>query len=323
MRRSGCSGAWGDERAAMSGEAPVRVLVTGAGGFVGRSCLEALRSGEAHEIHATSRNASRWEGIVWHETDLLAPGAARRIIEEVKPRALLHLAWVATGDYRISPLNRDWERASRELFEAFARSGGERVVVAGSALEYGEPTGPCIEDQTPLSPRILYAEAKIRTGEALDAIASVAGMRWSWARLFQVYGPWEDCNRVIPAVARRLIEGRPADCTHSSYVRDFIHVKDVGEAIARVLETPADGAVNIGTGVGTTVRRILEELAEALGRRELLTFAAAAPGDEADSPALVADITRLKRVTGWTPRIGAAEGAALTAAWWRGREQSA
>ena len=119
----------------------MRVLVTGATGYIGRHTLPILvRSG--HTVHATSRTlpdlaARSRVPAAWHSVDLLTPGAPEWIIEQVRPEAVLHFAWNATpGVYWTAADNADWEEATVSLFSAFADAGGRRFVGAGTCAEY-------------------------------------------------------------------------------------------------------------------------------------------------------------------------------------------
>ncbi|HUA77090.1 MAG TPA: NAD-dependent epimerase/dehydratase family protein, partial [Acetobacteraceae bacterium] len=119
----------------------MRVLVTGAGGFLGRRSLAPLRAGGA-EVHAVlspraaAGHAAPPEGIL-HRADLMDPAAVDFLVDAVRPTHLLHFAWIATpGEYWNSPDNHRWLAASKHLLRAFHRGGGTRVVMAGSCAEY-------------------------------------------------------------------------------------------------------------------------------------------------------------------------------------------
>src|SRR4051812_47979331 len=107
-----------------------RVLVTGANGFVGRPCVARLLEA-GFEVHAVSRAPQPPGEVRWHACDLLSVGAARQLIDAVRPTHLLGLAWCTTpGVYWTSPQNADWLRSGMELADAFAASGGQRAVFA-------------------------------------------------------------------------------------------------------------------------------------------------------------------------------------------------
>jgi nucleoside-diphosphate-sugar epimerase len=151
-----------------------RVLVTGAGGFIGRHTLAPLLAAD-YEVHAvTSRPlaggvpaelaASSPLGapddalrelsseVRWHRADLLAPGAAGALMWEVRPSHLLHLAWYTQpGAFGTAIENLDWVQASLGLLRAFGECEGRRAVLAGTCWEYAwEDRTHCLEE-SPLS----------------------------------------------------------------------------------------------------------------------------------------------------------------------------
>src|SRR4030081_3485737 len=119
-----------------------RVLVSGAGGFIGRWSIPALlRSG--YEVHAVlGANGNRAvpaqvHGAELHRADLLDHSAIDELMGEVKPTHLLHFAWIATpGLYWNSADNFRWLAASEHLLRCFRAEGGSRVMMAGSCAEY-------------------------------------------------------------------------------------------------------------------------------------------------------------------------------------------
>ena len=100
-------------------------------------------------------------GATWHEVDLLQPGAARALVERVRPTHLLHLAWfVVPGKLIAAPENFDWVAASLELVRGFADAGGTRLCVCGSGYEYDWTHGYCTEGLTPCVPDTVYGACK-------------------------------------------------------------------------------------------------------------------------------------------------------------------
>ena len=129
-----------------------RVLITGAGGFIGRwSAAPLLHQG--YEVHAVlSRSAHvqappELQGATLHSADLLNVSDIDALLERAAPTHLLHFAWVATpGVYWHSPDNGRWLAASDHLLRRFAALGGSRAVVAGTCAEYDwQRAGVCVE----------------------------------------------------------------------------------------------------------------------------------------------------------------------------------
>jgi nucleoside-diphosphate-sugar epimerase len=284
-------------------------LVTGATGFLGTPCSAQLAG---IDLHTCARRAPAEVRGSFHVVDMLDHDATRALIAEVRPRRLLHLAWTAApGTYWESPENDDWLEASRRLLRSFVDFGGERAVVAGSCAEYDwSMPGPYREHESPLRPASRYGQAKAALGRwTADCTASVA-----WARLFFLYGPGEHETRLVPSVANALLEGREAELTPGTQVRDFLHVQDAARALVALLDDSVTGPVNIGSGRGVTVRSVAERVGALAGRPDLLRFGAR-PAPTAED--VVADVRRLRDEVGWQPTRTLEDGLEETVDWWR------
>jgi nucleoside-diphosphate-sugar epimerase len=295
------------------------VLVTGASGFIGRHALQQLhaRGFEIHAVHAHGDMEGQ-PGVVWHRADLLEPGVSARLMAEVRPERMLHLAWCAKpGVYWTSPENLEWLRATLDLLEAFHAHGGKHAVLVGSCAEYDWSHGYCREATTPLVPATLYGRCKNLTRELADLFSQVHGLPIAWARIFNAYGPYEAPGRLVPAVITALLKGQPARCSHGGQLRDFIHGADVASALATMLEQCAEGAFNIGSGAPASVRTVVEHLAARLNAMHLPQFGAIAVAAD-DPPLLLADNQRLLAL-GWRPQFDLQHGLDDALAWWRGR----
>jgi nucleoside-diphosphate-sugar epimerase len=309
------------------------VLVSGAGGFIGRWSVPRLIAG-GYEVHAVAARASGRElpaqlsGATIHHADLLREESVDALIQEVRPSHLLHFAWVATpGVYWTSPDNRRWLAASQHLLQSFLGNGGMRAVMAGTCAEYDwSRVGVCNERGSPLADEAgaaitPYAECKIAMQRALAAFGSVRHLSTAWGRIFFQFGPGEHPDRLVASVIMNLLSGREALCTHGRQIRSFLHVADLGSAFAALLDGVTEGPVNMGSPDRISVAGLLEEIALQIGRPELLRFGARdAPPSE--PPLLVPDVGRLYDEVGWRPRFALHDAIADTISWWR-RQASA
>lgn len=300
-----------------------RVLLTGASGFLGRHCLSAL-SGTGASVAAVSRRrpADAPPDVDWIEADLLDPAVPSRIMEQVRPDHLLHLAWIAVpGEYWTSLANYDWVAASLTLLRTFARSGGRRVLGAGSCGEYDWTSGLCRERETPLIPTSPYGACKNALRELLQSLAEVTDLSWSWGRIFFLYGPDEPDSRLVASVARSVLAGREAHCTSGRQRRDFLHVADAARAMVTVLASTVTGPINIASGQAVTVAEVAALTATLAGRADLLRLGAL-PESDGQAACVVADIGRLASEVGFAPTFDLEAGLRDTVAWWRERERS-
>lgn len=291
---------------------------------MGRHVVAALRRSGA-EVHAvtsrppgTAEPTARVAGVHWHRCDLLDAPATGALIADLAPERLVHLAWyVEHGRFWTAPENATWARASMDLLRAFAAAGGRRAVFTGTCAEYDwSASRPLHEQDTPLVPATPYGQAKEALRHAATTFAVERGVDLAWARLFFLYGPDEPPARLVPSVIHALLAGEPAATTEGLQVRDFMHAEDAGAALAAVLHSAETGPINVASGVGVTLRRVIELIGEATGRSDLLR-PGARPTAENDPARLVADTARLNQIVGFQPRIALREGIESTVAWWR------
>jgi nucleoside-diphosphate-sugar epimerase len=295
-----------------------RVLLTGAGGFIGRHCLAPLQAA-GYEVHAVSsqQRPQAGAGVTWHRSDLLDNAQVSQLVTKAKPTHLLHLAWYAVpGKYTNSPENLRWCQASLELLRSFAENGGQRAVFAGSCFEYDLSYGYCTEELTPICPATFYGACKHSTYEVVRGFSSLVGLSSAWGRIFYLYGPGEATTRLVPSVILSLLGGERAKCTAGRQLRDFLHVQDVAGAFTALLDSGVAGAVNIGSGEPITIRSLVEEIARLLKAEGRVDFGAieSAPSDP---PAVIANPRKLREEVGFTPRWKLDEGLVSTINWWR------
>lgn len=295
-------------------------LVTGVTGFIGRSTIAHLHT-RGHHVHALARTVPDPPpaGVVWHRCDILDTSAVSDLLRAVRPHNLLHLAWYAKPhDWRTSSENIRWVEATLHLLRAFAVSGGGRVVISGSCAEYEGGGGFCSEDLTPIRPSTVYGSCKAGVQLVASAAAPSLGIGLAWGRVFGVYGPAEDEQRLAASVITALLRGERARCTPGTQIRDYLYSVDVADALVHLIDSQFEGVVNIGSGKPVAVRDLVKTIGQLLGREDLIDLGALpAKGDEPGI--LVADIRRLENVVGWTPSHSLEEGLLATIDWWRQR----
>lgn len=295
-------------------------LVTGVTGFIGRWTIAELR-GRGHDVHALVRTIPEGAsaGVTWHRCDMLEPTAVRRLLSAVRPQNLLHLAWYAKPeDWWTSSENIQWVEATLHLLRAFASAGGRRAVISGSCAEYAYMDGICSEEGTPIRPNTLYGACKAAAELVARAAMPSLGISLAWGRVFGVYGPAENEKRLVAAVITALLRGERARCTRGTQIRDYLYSVDVAGALVHLVESPFEGAVNVGSGTPIAVREMVSRIGELLGREDLVDLGAI-PANVDEAPSVVADIQRLRTVVGWTPSYSLEEGLLETIEWWRRR----
>lgn len=302
----------------------MRVLLTGATGFIG-SHVARLALAQGHEVIALVRPSSslnRLNGVRHRlklvEGDLRDAAALETSLAARAPEVCVHLAWYAEpGKYLEAHENIDCLTGSLALVRMLHRIGCTRLVIAGTSLEYQNSTRPVTETSS-IQPTTLYAAAK----HALSLTATNVNDSDEWsvvsARIFCVYGPWEDPRRLVPFVISKLVAGERCELSAADQIRDYLHVEDVASALFAVAKSAVDGPINIGSSQPVTVATIATKLGQLLNRPELLDFGAR-PVSSNETPYLVANTQRLISEVGWKARYDLGSGLTETVAWWRSK----
>jgi nucleoside-diphosphate-sugar epimerase len=241
----------------------MRVLLTGASGFIGRYVLNQIVDARIDAVVVGRSRPNGYNGD-FVEADLLPFEDCDALVQRAGASHLIHLAWYAEhGQYWTSPLNLRWVEASVRLVEAFCAAGGQKVVTAGTCAEYDSSYGFCREDVTPLSPATLYGTAKDATRRLLDAVCKAYQTQFAWGRIFHPYGKGEDSRRLIPSLIDVFQGKRPPFGVNANAYRDFLHVQDVANGFVRLLLSDAQGNYNIASGQPTQIAEVVRSMAHA------------------------------------------------------------
>jgi nucleoside-diphosphate-sugar epimerase len=303
----------------------VRVLLTGASGFVGSHLAHVLVEAGC-DVQALVRPGSsldRLRDIAPRLTVLhgdVAWLATPDVVAGVAPDLCIHLAWYAEpGRYlEAIPENLSSLRAGLRLVEALAGAGCRRFVGAGTCAEYGTPSpGDPLNEGAPIRPATPYARAKSAFCLVAQDVATAAGMEWAWARLFFLYGPGEHPARIMPSVVRACLEGETFAATSGEQVRDYLHVSDVATGLWALAASATCGPVNVCSGEAVTLRQVIEAIEAEAGCPGAIRFGEKPYGAN-EWMWMVGDSGRL-RATGWEPRFSLDAGVADAVSWWRRR----
>jgi nucleoside-diphosphate-sugar epimerase len=278
----------------------MKVLVTGATGFVGRHAVHCLLE-RGHEVTAVGRDPAKARALDWRE----APSFIARDIHASPPDpqwsrhdAVMHLAWPGLPHYdNPAHLERTLD-ADYEFIEALVGNGLRHLLVSGTCLEYGLRDGPMREgDET--APQNPYAQAKDTLRKRLQALRARRPFTLQWARLFYMHGPGQNPNSLLARLDRAAADGSASfDMSPGDQLRDYLPVEQVASRLVTLLEHPQlDGITNVCSGKPITVRALAEERLRALGSGLKLNLGAL-PYQGHEPMAFWGDPSRLATVMG-------------------------
>ena len=305
----------------------MRVLVTGGAGFIGSHIVDALLSA-GHEVavvdsfwsHGGGRRTNLNPKAQLFEADIRDSGLAD-IFSRFKPQVVSHHA--AQHSVAIStqdPLY-DADVNVKGLLNVLTQSAAasvSKIVFASSAATYGTPQQLPIGEQHPQRPESPYGITKMIAEHYLRYFAAANGVRYTALRYGNVYGPRQDPNGeagVIAIFSGRILKGEPIRVDwDGEQQKDYVFVGDVARANLLALDKGDGEALNIGTGVGTSVNALHAAIASAAGRDVDVVKAPKRPGDVYRC---VFAIEKAKAALGWEPRTPLVEGIQKTVDYFR------
>jgi UDP-glucuronate 4-epimerase len=331
----------------------MKVLVTGAAGFIGMHVCERLLA-RGDEVVGVD-NLNNYYDVRLKEARLarLTPNprftlarmdiADRSGIAELfaceRPQRVINLA--AQAGVRYSLVNPHAYVDSNvvgfvNILEGCRHACVEHLVFASSSSIYGgNERMPFSEHDNVDHPVSLYAATKKSNELMAHTYSHLFGLPATGLRFFTVYGPWGRPDMALFLFAKAILEDRPIDVfNHGRMRRDFTYIDDIAEGVIRVLDRPptADPAFdrqtpdpasswapyrvfNIGNHQPVELMAYIEALEQALGKVAAKNFL---PLQDGDVPATHADTTELNRVTGFAPQTPVVEGVRRFVEWYRG-----
>ncbi len=331
----------------------LRILVTGAAGFIGfHTCSRLLQQG-ATVLGLDNFSAYYDVALKEGRTDILRnhPGYSlvRASIEdmdafgaawaEFRPDVVIHLAAQAGVRYSIEhPETYVGTNlvGTFHVLELARRHGLRHLLAASTSSVYGGNTEmPFRETQQTQTPLTLYAATKGATELMAHSYAHLFGIPTTFFRFFTVYGPWGRPDMALFKFTKAILEGTPIDVYNDgAMVRDFTYVEDLAEAVVRLIDAvpggeplPGDSlspvapfrTVNIGQGKPVQLMDYIAELERALGRPAEKNML---PMQQGDVPATEASSDLLRQLTGYVPGTPVSEGVPAFVGWYRDHYQS-
>jgi len=301
-----------------------KVLVTGAGGFIGRRLVSSLAAVGARVCAAARADllpfAAESDGTIdWQHLDVTDSEEADELVSAFAPEVIYHLAAAVDGDRSAGAMLRQAQvtlGGTINLALAAARHGNPLFIQLGTCEEYGLGPTPFREEQAPaaISP---YSAAKASATQFLGAAGRSFDLPVIILRASVVYGPGQK-KLLIPYLFDCYLHQKTPDLTAGEQTRDFLYVDDLIEALVSSGERQdlAGRIINIASGEKQVIKDVARMVADLccyegdLGLGRL-------PYRQAEGMQYVASRELALELLNWEPKTSFSKGLAQTAEWWR------
>jgi dTDP-6-deoxy-L-talose 4-dehydrogenase (NAD+) len=255
----------------------MRVLVTGATGFVGRHVVEALL-GRGLGVTALCRDAGKAAAMPWRErVEFVCADIAGLTPAQLDGLAaherILHLAWEGLPNYKAETQVSEVLPRHLEFLAQLVTRGARHLLVTGTCLEYGLTEGALAEDLEP-RPVTAYGRAKDGLRRGLEPVCAAHGTRLVWARLFYMHGPGQSEKSLLSQLDRAITAGAASfNMSGGEQLRDYLPVADAADLLVRMaLQDRVTGAINCASGKPVSVRALVEQRLRQRGVRMALNL---------------------------------------------------
>ena len=288
------------------------IVITGATGVVGSAVVRrALDKGMdvlciVHPGSKRMGNLPVGERLRIVEYDLCE---YKTLARDSHYDAFIHLSWEKTfgasrDDAEVQARNIQYTLDACHLAR---RCGCGVFVGAGSQAEFGLQSVSLVEG-LPMRPESGYGIAKYAAGKLASLLCAQLGIRFNWARILSVYGPNDGENTLISYLIKELRSGRSPQLTKCEQMWDYLYADDAGDALLAIADKGIDGRFyTLGSGNGRPLSTFVEEVRQAINPDVEMAFGAK-PYYPHQPMFLVADVSSLKKDTGWSPRFSFSEG---------------
>ena len=314
----------------------MRIVVTGAAGFIGFHVAQALLDhgdtvtgvDNLNDYYDPSLKLDRlnilktYPAFTFNRCDISDTEAVKNIFIKARPEKVVHLAAQAGVRYSlINPLA--YGEANLigflNILEASRAHKVSHLLYASSSSVYGNSDELPLSEQSKIDrPISLYAATKASNELIAHSYAYLYGMRLTGVRYFTVYGPWGRPDMAPWIFTQRILDKEPITVyNHGDMLRDFTYIDDATKATVALLDREDDeryAIINVGNAKPEKLNHFIRLLECSLGREAIIEYA---PLQEGDVRSTHACVERLKELTGFTPSTDLPEGLSAWADWFK------
>lgn len=302
------------------------VLVAGGAGYIGSHTVKYLLKNNYNVVVVDNLSFGHREAVLtenFERIDLADKPALDKVFKKYKIDAVIHFAaYTYVGESVISPQKYYWNNVvnTLNLLDTMIENGVKNIVFSSTCATYGNPEYAPIDEKHTQSPINPYGKTKLMMEQIMADYETAYGLKYVALRYFNAAGAdaqgelgevHNPETHLIPLVLKAIkgeipqltVFGTDYDTIDGTCIRDYIHVEDLADAhmksVEKIFETQKSYCINLGTGIGTSVKEIINAAEEITGKKVPLVYGEKRAGDPAK---LYASNQKAKEILNWNPK---------------------
>lgn len=302
------------------------ILVAGGAGYIGSHTVKYLLKNNYNVVVLDNLVYGHKEAVLtknFEQADLADKEALDKVFKKYKIDAVIHFAaYTYVGESVSNPQKYYWNNVvnTLNLLDAMIENNVKNIVFSSTCATYGNPQYTPIDEKHPQSPINPYGKTKLMMEQIMADYETAYGLKYIALRYFNAAGgdaqgelgeSHDPETHLIPLVLKAIkgdiaqinVFGTDYETSDGTCIRDYIHVEDLADAhmlaVQKLFETGESNCINLGTGIGTSVKEIIKVAEEVTGQKVPLVYGDRRAGDPAK---LYAANAKAKDVLGWNPK---------------------
>ena len=281
-----------------------KILITGGTGFIGyhlaKKCLKLNWSVTSLSTKNPTK-IRKLKKIKYLISDISKKSDLKKIIN-INYDYVVNLAGYVDHSRKKKTLYSHYN-GCRNISEIFLRKKIKKFIQIGSSIEYGRNLSPQKENLNNTKTFSIYGKAKLMSTNYLLSLYKKYSFPVSVLRLYLVYGPYQDRNRVIPIVIDNALKSKEFDCSLGTQFRDFVYIDDVVNGIIKLLKTKKNNGqiINLGSGKPIMIKDVILKICKIIGSGKPQFGRIKFRKDEIKN--LYPSIVKAKKILNWRPKV--------------------
>lgn len=302
------------------------ILVTGGAGYIGSHTVKYLLENDYNVVVVDNLVYGHREAVLtknFEQIDLADKPALDKVFKKNKLDAVIHFAaFTYVGESVTTPQKYYWNNVvnTLNLLDTMMENGVKNIVFSSTCATYGNPQYTPIDEKHPQNPINPYGKTKLMMEQIMADYETAYDLKYAALRYFNAAGAdvqgelgevHEPETHLIPLVLKAIkgeipqitVFGTDYDTADGTCIRDYIHVEDLADAhmraVEKLFETQKSYCINLGTGIGTSVKEIINAAEKVTGKKVPVVYGERRAGDPAK---LYASSQKAKEILNWNPK---------------------